>query len=96
MNKRIYLLILLLAISVILNIYLLFFSTGHQGLLFAKDGGRDCLKQLNDRTYAENSTTEPLVGSPVQYFIFRDEKRNKIIYLFKYKDQITSEITDED
>lgn len=92
--KKSYITYILLVLSVGLNLY--FALHFQKGLLYASDGGRDYLKQLNDKTYAENSTTEPLIGSPVQYFIFQDEKRHKVLYVFKYKDQLTSQMTDEE
>ncbi len=92
--KRSCIIYIILAISTGLNIYLILSS--RTGMLYANPNGRDYLKQLNEKTYAENSTTEPVIGSPVQYFIFKDEKRHKILYVFKYKDNLTSEITDEE
>ncbi len=86
---------MLLAASMSINVYLLL-ADHRPGMLYGAPDNQDVLRQLNEKTYAEDSSTEPLVGSPVQYFIFKDARRNKILYVFKYKDQITSEIADAD
>ncbi len=91
--KKSHLIYILLFLSLVFNLY--FLLTSNRNLLYAGESKKDCLIQLNERTYAENSSTEPVLGSPVQYFILHDAKRQKILYVFKYKDNITSEIADE-
>jgi len=93
MLKKSRLIYVLLLISISINLYLLL-ADRDKGMLYGAPDSQNVLVQLNEKTYAENSSTDPVIGSPVQYFIFKDAKRNKVLYVFKYKDQITSEIAD--